>query len=394
MIQSEKINKKKMGLVELYGHNEVLYNFYKLLRNDFDLVIFTTHSIFVDAQDYFGEDLKNWKIKPDSMAIESFVKDQLPELNTHDIIIFTTLTSSFKCFAAINFRPLTILAIHNVNAYLNFKKSIWLDQSSVQNFIYDLLRLLRTSLRRDLFFKGKILEKFDYLFFSSGNLNAYAREFTPTFSAKILPPIPFSFYEKNQKTISQNQIIISIPGSVSQQLKDYEMLYQALKKLLPKVRRSIRLQLLGISKYGAERQIRQLENDTFEVISFDQYLSQKKFDQMLKQSDFVILPIKKYKKFGITRERYGTSSISGGVNDIIRFGLPTLLIDSYEIDTLFAPLISTFSDAEELSEKMIIWINQAKYIEIKNAALPKLAVINEENARTQLVKQFTRLLNQ
>ena len=392
MIDQKTVKKKRIGLIELYGHNEVLYNFYKLLKNDFELTIFTTQEIFVDAQDYFENKLNDWQIKPSSISIESFIKEHLEKLDAQNIVIFTTLISSFKFFATINFRSVTILTIHNVNTTFNFNHSIWLDKSSIRNYLFDLLRFLRMKVRRDQFFRERLLNKVNYVFCLSENLSNYAESTSTDHSSKILKPLPFSFFEDYKKEVSQKEIIISIPGSVTNKLKDYEIVYEALKEIIPKSKRTIKLQLLGISKYKIEEQIRNLVGNKFQLLSFNKYLSQKEFDHYLKQTDFIILPIKKYKKFGIIREEYGKSSISGGVNDIIRFGIPALLIDSYQIEKSFAPLISTFRNKTELVEKMIDWIEHSKYIEMRRKALIALEKVNEENTRINLVNQLENLL--
>ncbi len=102
--------------------------------------------------------------------------------------------------------------------------------------------------------------------------------------------------------------------------------------------------------------------------------------------------LRQYKKIGICREEYGTSTITGGVNDIIRFGIPTLLSDSYKIETKFEVLISTFKDKYELLEKLNDWIEHSRYLEIKKTAHPKLEKINEENTRIELVERIEKLL--
>ena len=54
--------RRKVGLVELYGHNEVLYILYRLLKNDFEVSVWTTNGIMKDAEDYFEKELKRYQV--------------------------------------------------------------------------------------------------------------------------------------------------------------------------------------------------------------------------------------------------------------------------------------------------------------------------------------------
>ncbi|MFK7772105.1 MAG: hypothetical protein AB8F94_08190 [Saprospiraceae bacterium] len=388
---------RKISLVELYGHSEVLFVLYKLLKDNYDVSIFTTHAIFLDAKDYFESDLKGWHIQRTEESTEQFLKRNSSSINENDLLIFTTLISSFRFFSNIKFKPTTIFIIHNANAFLAPKKHLWLDKSSFQNFTFDIIRFLRNEIQRDQYYKWKKKKKMNYISFSSNQLSKYAKTITNDFDAKIIKPFPFTFYENYLKEEQKGkEIIISIPGSVTPNLRDYEIILNALKEVIPVTKKKIILQLLGSSHraYGQKlvKEIKGLENENFQLVYFERLLSQKEFDQYLKQTDFIILPIKRYKRFGIVREEYGQSSISGGLNDIIRFGIPTLLIDSYLIEKPFAPLISTFKNKIELVEKMTNWIENSTHVEIRKKTLPALEKMNEENTRIGLVKQIENLL--
>ncbi|MDG1432664.1 MAG: hypothetical protein P8Q41_01580 [Saprospiraceae bacterium] len=387
------MKKRNIALVELYGHSEVLYNLFKLLKNDFELTIFTTQKIYVDAQDYFETELHDWQIKSSSTSIESFVKENLEKLNAQDVLIFTTLISSFKFFSTIDFRPLTIVTTHNINTSFNFNNSIWLDKSSVKNYVFDVLRFLRSKIQRDVFFRERLFQKVDFISCSSENLSNYARAISPKFLSKILHLFPFSFFENHKREEKHNEIIISIPGSVTNKLRNYEIVFEALEEMIPNCSKKITLQFLGFSNNKLGTKFINLENENFQLISFNKSLSQKEFDNYLKQTDFIILPLKKDKKFGIIREEYGKSSISGGVNDIVRFGIPTLLIDSYKVEKSFSTLVSTFENKTELVEQMTGWIENSRHLEIRKKAIPELEKINEENTRIELVKRIENLLS-
>ena len=389
------MQKRKIALVELYGHNEVLYILYRLLKHDFEVSVLTTFEILQDAEDYFDEKLNNWKAQPLAESKEQFVKRQLQFLNNQDIIIFITLVSSFRFFAKITFTAKTILLIHNVNTMLLFKDKLWINRSSLPLFSKDALRFLLDKIKRTSFHKRLLLEKMNYLSYSSYNLTYYAKSITNHYDDKIIDPLPLSFFN-NYEVEKSKTIIISIPGVVLEEARDYLMVYEVFKELHFKTEKVIQLQLLGNSNsdYGKEivNKFQELESDNFKLISFLKPLSQKEFDHSLKKTDFMILPIRKYRQFGIIKEEYGKTNISGGLNDMIRFGIPVLLYDHYKTEKWFEPLVSTFKNRTELGVKFRDWIENSTYLKLREVATPKLMKMNEDRTRISLINQINFFL--
>mgnify|MGYP000377040243 FL=1 len=132
-----KIQKTKIALIELYGHNEVLYILFRLLKGDFEISVFTTQEIMQDAEDYFDDRLENWNSQSLSESKENFIKRHIQVLNNQDIVIFITLVSSFRFFAKTIFEAKTIFLIHNINTMLLPEQKFWIDQSSGINFSKD-----------------------------------------------------------------------------------------------------------------------------------------------------------------------------------------------------------------------------------------------------------------
>ena len=384
------MTKRKIGLIELYGHNEVLYILYRLLKNDFEISVFTTHSILKDAEDYFDGKLNNWYDNPPQMSNEQFIKSNLALLNQQDILIFVTLISSFRFFANTYFKAKTICIIHNVNTMLIPRKSLWIEQFLVS----DIFRLLRSIILRDNFYKKKLLEKIDFISYPSKNLTAYSKEISSIHNHKIIDPIPFSFFEKYIEREEQTPIIISIPGSINKTSRDYELVYFALKEVLPKLRKKIVLQFLGSAKtkYGEDviNKFTAIENEYFQITFFEKPLSQKEFDSYLQKTDFLILPIKKYIKFGIYKEEYGVSNISGGMNDLLRFGIPALVSSDYKIEEECQKLASHFRNKMDLKLLLEDWIQTSKFIRIREKAMPFLEKNNEAITREKIIRFLTK----
>jgi len=389
--------KRKIGLIELYSHSEVLLTMYQLLRLDFEVTVFTTQKIHKDAQEFFGERLENWIINSPKNSKENFVSGNFAHFNMQDLLIFITLIDSYRFFSRINFSPKTILIIHNVNALLQSQENRWFNTSSVKMYLLDLLVFFRNYIRRDAFYKRKMLHNFDHFSFPSEQVTSYAKALRTNFTNKIIAPLPFAFFTINQREKARNpSIIISIPGVVFEHVRDYELAFQVFSELVPSLQQKVTLQFLGSAEteYGVVlmNKFQTLENDNFEIIFFQKFLSQNEFDRLLRRTDFAILPIKQLKKFGIIQEIYGISNITGGINDVLRFGIPTLLIDHYKVDKIEQSIVAYFKDKDSLLELVKDWIINSKFEIIRKDAIPILEHKNEENTRLRIVNLLNGIL--
>lgn len=392
------MQKRKICLIELYGHSEVLYILYRLLRYDFEVSVFTNQAIVRDAKDYFEEELKNWYVQLEKESKEQFIKRHFSQLNEQHILIFITLISSYQFFANTTFRAKTIFVVHNVNTMLQSKEKLWLDKSSFQYFIFDLLRLARDKFQRVNFYKKKLLQSMDYISFASPTLSNYAKSITNEYDKKIIAPLPFGFYEnEKEETQKRDTIIISVPGGVMQRARDYKMLYDVMAQVIPTTKKKVCLQLLGNSENESGKNIieffKKLESDNFRLVYFQQSLPQKEFDSFLRKTDFMILPLHKYRKSGLCQEECGLSFISGGLNDILRFGIPALVTKDYPVEKEVSPLIDYFEDKNELQETLQEWIDDSIYIAIRKRGKLHLNDFDQQKTAFQVVKILNDILS-
>lgn len=391
-----KMGKRKIGLVELYGHSEVLFILYRLLKSDYDLSVFTTESIKQDAEDYFEEKKNKWKSQPSKISKEKFIQNHLKEINQQDILIFITLISSYRFFAKTTFKPKTILVVHNVNTMLLPIKKRWIDNSSISSYTFDILRLMREFFLRTYFYKKQLLQQMDLISFASPTLTNYAQSITNQYNQKIIEPLPFGFYEhQRRKSKSLNEVTISIPGVVTQVARDYEMLFAVFKKVIIATRKKIILQLLGNSNNKSGKRIvqelKKLEGEKFQLNYFSQPLAQKEYDTCLINTHFMILPIKKFRKFGLCREEYGVSNISGSVNDMLRFGIPAILVEHYKVEKPLHSLVHYFRNEDELEKMLVEWIETSKYTGISKEAIPILGNFSKEKSMKKWSEIFDRM---
>jgi len=178
-------------------------------------------------------------------------------------------------------------------------------------------------------------------------------------------------------------------------LRNYEILFEAFVEVVPRLKKKIRLQFLGNANrpfaQGLEMRFRELENDFFEVNFFQHHISQKKYDAYLFNTDFAIIPIRRFKKFGIIQEEYGISNITGGVNDMLRFGIPFLISKSYPPEKSWKDLAVFFENKNELIKVIEKWIAEFVFEKIKMESSRTLENYNENACKQSIISQIVEI---
>ena len=362
---------KKIALLELQEHQEVLYGL-------IDLLLLQAVEIYVFAPAYMYEQLKtewlenerlHWTSKLPEESIPQFIRGVKTQLEMVDLIVFTTLVNNFAFFARQTFTPPTVLLIHKGNAFLAPQSNL-----SIQN-LADALRYLRSLWRRADFFRKKLLEKTSYLSFTDPLIEAHLRPLVPHF-VQCLPTLPFTHFTPTFPQ-SNTPIQIVVPGTVSALTRDFELLFSALQKVDAQLNTAATLLFLGKASGPRARLLFDLvQNSHFLNISiqtFSSVLPEQEYHKQLQGADFLLLPLREKIQFGTTREWYGKTSISGGVNDMLRYGKPTLLPDFYPLDPSLQNLTGRFHNAESLADLLLKWVNERYYLSLAEQAPALLA---------------------
>lgn len=352
--------KKKIALVELYAHSEVLYHFMQLyLSKHYQLVIFTNDFIYEDAY----EQLKNssqveWFSRSEEESRPAFITKNIIALNVCDHVVFITLVSDFQFFAQLNLSAFSTLILHNAMTYLRPYRGIHLTLSKELGM--DILRLFKFLIKRERYWKQRMLSNFDEICFPSRTIQQYVEAQTWTKNYRVGGVMPFAVNSKvkNFENLSPlSPFTFTIPGTINENSRDYEMVYRVFKSILNETSQSIRLVLLGQPKgwYGIKiiRLFQSLTRATFQVTHFKCSVPQLEFDNWMMQTDVLILPLKRYLKLGIYREKYGYTNVSGGVNDAIKFGKKALLPDFYPIEKVQESLFQPFENEGDLKHEIL-----------------------------------------
>ncbi|WP_421795541.1 hypothetical protein [Haliscomenobacter sp.] len=382
---------KKIALLELQEHQEVLYGL-------IDLLLIQAVEIYVCAPAYMHEQLKpewleneqlHWTNKLPEENIPQFIRRVKNQLEVVDLIVFTTLVNHFAFFAQQSFTPPTVLLIHKGNAFFAPQSNL-----SIRN-LKDVLRFLRSLWRREDFFRKKLLKKNTYLSFTDPLIEAYMLPLVPAF-AQLMPALPFTYFTPTLPQLN-TPIQIIVPGTVSALTRDFDLLFAALQKADTRLNTSITLTFLGNASGPRAVLLFDLaQNNHFQNINiqtFSEMLPEQEYQKKLQTADFLLLPLKEQIQFGTTREWYGKTSISGGVNDMLRFGKPTLLPAFYPLDPALQSLSERFLNAENLADLLLKWVNERYYLSLAGQAPVLLTTYTKAQRSHTLMEILKPALN-
>jgi len=375
---------KKIALLELQEHQEVLYGL-------IDLLLVQAVEIYVFAPAYMHEQLKpewlenerlHWTSKLTQEPIPQFIRRVKTQLDAADLIVFTTLVNHFAFFAQQTFSPPTVLLIHKGNAFFAPQSNLCI------RGIKDGLRFLRNLWRREDFFRKKLLKKTTYLSFTDPLIEAYLRPLVPP-ACQLLPALPFTYFTSISPE-AKIPIQIVVPGTVSTLTRDFELLFSALQKVDAQLSTSVTLTFLGNASGPRAKPLFDLaQNNHFQNINiqtFSSALPEQEYQRRLELADFLLLPLKEQIQFGTTREFYGKTSISGGVNDMLRFGKPALVPDFYPLDPALESLSQRFHNAESLANLLLNWVNERYYLSLAKQAPLLLAAFTKDQPTHTLME--------
>ncbi|WP_353484973.1 hypothetical protein [Haliscomenobacter sp.] len=380
---------RSIALVELQEHQEVLFGLIDLLRMQ-------SVEIKVFAPAYMLEPWPvDWMTDSKLKRYPKFPKESIPvfitrhkrEVDTCEVLIFTTLVSNFAFFAQQRFLPKTILLIHKGNFFFARSKSL-----QIRSF-KDGLRWIRSVWLREGYFQRKMLHNFYGCAFLDPLITEFMQPYLPAKLSTI--DLPSVYYSSVSPPLNVT-IQIVVPGTVSALTRDFNMLFAALKLVDGKLKQPIELIFLGNAGTSRARGLFQLMGQrTFKQVhiqTFENSIDEATYTAQLQLADFLILPLKASIQFGIYQEWYGKTTISGGINDLLRFGKPTLLPNFYPLHPALNQLTQRYQNADELAQLLLEWVNEQAYLPIAERASTELEPFSKENTSKRLMEILKRLL--
>lgn len=287
---------KKIAYIEIDTHAEIAQDFMDVIHN--------SKAFSVDY--YFSEKIKN-QIKENEesvhMSDSSMILDQL-STKKYDLVIIGTVHRYFNTFLAITQKYNTSVIVHNLNfskiSKVNLIKNV---------FKNDLIYRLKLWWKEGLFYANKTYGKAHYHLVLDQELSSGKLEFLPLFYTK-------SFYK-----IKNEDLIIVIPGGVSQQRRDYQRVFATIQN--SKINEDFTFVFLGKVQGQEFKDLEHLSKNIPENIKikyFSERVSSDVFDEWMKKADVLWCPIQEETEFFSNKEIYGKTKMTGNLGDAIKYG--------------------------------------------------------------------------
>ena len=320
---------KKIAYIELDTHAEVASSFRELIS---DSAIFS-----VDY--YFSEKiLKLLQLSENQNVIKCDFQNLLNKISkkNYDLVIIGTAHRYFSTFYKISKYFNCAVICHNLNftklsEYQLFKKI----------FLKEFRYRLKLLLKEGLLLSPKFYKMMKHKLVLDEALSSGEFTFLPIYFTK-------NFTQKN----NNESLKIAVPGTVSQQRRDYEHILENLEKFKSKTE-VVFLGTAGGKELEAIKNFEKAKPESVEIKYFTNKVSQENFDAEMKTSDVLWCPIKQETVFFSTKEIYGKTKMSGNIGDAIKFGKVALFPQFYPENQNFI-----FSEEENLEaqfQQLKVW---------------------------------------
>lgn len=264
--------------------------------------------------------------------------EQLKNENYH-LIIIGTVHRNFNLYKKITAKYDTAIIIHN----FNFAKLSRLDLFA-NIFKSDVFYRLKLLLKEGLLQAPKVFNSQNKLCVLDQNLES--RQF------KYLPLFFNADFTIDSKS-NNSEITIVIPGSVSQQRRDYKHVLNKISRF--KSENNFVFYFLGKARNEELKLLKAFESkkqSNISIVYYTEKVPQETFDEVMKKANLLWCPIQQQTAFFSNQEIYGETKVSGNIGDAIKYGKLSIFPKFYESK-------QTFIIAEEDDiEMQIMKLNQ------------------------------------
>lgn len=362
---------KNIGILEVHCHVKFLHTIMKICKTkDTNVTVFTTKDLFSRLEKYL-ENKEDYDIvlKEDNKGINSFLKRVEKICNEKiDLLLINTLQLSvFYLPRFIGFHPRskTIMTVHTANA--------WLKPKPVFN-PRKLIRIIDTNLSSFIASKF-ILPRFDAINVIYPPIKNYILEET-SYNKKIFT-LPFNFFDETRKVDKKEnkKIQFVVPGQIEEHRREYEVVIDAFEKLFNNFNEKFDLYLLGypVGSYGKQilKRCKRMKKKGYNVFTFDTFVPEEKYDEIISNSDFIISPIRiKTRGMGEIQEIYGVTKGSAVVFEAIQYAKPLVVPHKFNVIKELKSSTLKYTDSKNLEKMLTEFIkNRKKVIDLEKSAL-------------------------
>ncbi len=355
-----------IGIIEPEFHSEVVRTFIlSLLSHHIKLKVFTAFWVYNQLNDLWECNDIDWFLCDDSAGILQLVRKESTTLaQCHDIIwtSYPFLNTSFT----IPIIPTTqSVVIHNLHTICD-PFSHLIPPSPLG--LLRILKYLPVLLKRN---RIRHVSSFTRVLLPSDEVLHYFESQKYNLPVSVIS-FPLYLNESSEIRNETGLVKIAIPGTVSTRNRDYHTLLEGL--FLTSIQRPVEVTLLGKFDEKKEGRIRKMiarlrEHPLVSIQTFDDFVPQSLYDEIVKNSDFLILPVQKWKRYGPVIETFGKSTLSGTLQDAIRFSIPAIMSGEYSLPPAIEPFIKSYHNAKSLSLLLSQWIKTGEYRRIKEESI-------------------------
>lgn len=374
----------KIAFFELDYHYTDIVSFCNLMfKTDYEITIYTTFDLFKRLENQNFISRYKWIIKQKDIKVATFLALNKSQINENDLIYFSTIASGYSAFYKFDFKPKTVLRIHNVNTYLSPFKNIHFEFSYFY-FRKALYYIWNDIIKQNsLYYIPKLVKKVDFITFPELSIQNYVLENRLLTKEKIFRYIPVSF--PNFKKISnQNTLHISVIGLIDERKRDYLSVLEAFKIIAPKLNKNINLTILGkpVGKYGQKvisKFKTELKSEKLSITVFNTFIPQDIFEQELEKTNLILAPIQEQLVFGIFNEYCSKTKTTGSLSDMIRMGIPLLIPNNITIEPDLKPYIESYSTPSDLANILLNYSENMDLITLKTEKLRSFLLSDFDN---------------
>ncbi|WP_426480554.1 hypothetical protein [Chryseobacterium sp. R2ACT005] len=296
---------KKIAYIEIDTHAEIAQAFIDVMEGSQDFTV----------DYYFSKRIKdhiNHRNEAVFLSDSSMILDQLKEKG-YDLVVIGTVHRYFNTFLAITKKYNTAIITHNLNfakaSKLNLIKSI---------FKGDIIFRLKLWLKEGLFYNSKVYQTSRSLLVLDEALVSGRHQFLPL------------FYTRDFDTIKNDNLIVVIPGGVSQKRRDYAYIFKTIQNV--KTDKHCEFVFLGKAKDHELKELEQLSQRLPENISityFSERVSSENFGKWMQKADVLWCPIQQETEFFSMKEMYGVTKMTGNLGDAVAYGKLAVFPEDY-----------------------------------------------------------------
>jgi len=310
-----------------------------------------------------------WLVAP---STEEVIQQQRALLQKTSMLIFTTIDPYSAFWTWRPSRRKVAAYIHNAHSFFD------LLEYSIPDFLYRIKNWSHV-VRGDYQRQKEILAQLTYVLVPDQRIGDHLKSKVAAKFRKRIKVLPFAFPEFNPKIHLNDPIQITVPGTISNQLRDYKILLACLPKVDQIIKIPVQVNLLGRPKATKiYSDFKKLRLNYIKIKLYDKYVSPESFEHQMRATDFLLLPIQEKVIYKAYYEYRGKSSVSGNINDITKYALPAILPDFYPLDNSLEEWVIRYSDEKELADILIRWISNQAFDEIKREKLIYLKSYQEK----------------